>query len=177
MGGKPATPQLDELHILSEPRGSWSGHQLPTYFKLRLVYLLLDRLTTARAITFGIQASYIAVLYALRDGGARTSTELRQWSLVGISNMTSIIDRMTRDGLAERFNDPADRRRKPVRLTARGLEVARAIIPEHIEWIISMFDVLNKEESDELVRLLGILWKELARRADESGVHTTIPGT
>lgn len=68
------------------------------------------------------------------------------------SNVTALVERLVQRGLAERHEDPEDRRSKVVRLTARGVQLRSAIMRQLVAG--SAFTALPDED---LVTLLALL--------------------
>jgi DNA-binding MarR family transcriptional regulator len=107
------------------------------------------------------QFDVLAQLYR-RDEGM-TPGELTRELLVTAGNVTGIVDRLVRLGLAERRPVPHDRRAVRVRLTARGQKLMRRIIPRHRRDVAVL---LARVPADELARLRDLLGS-LARSLEE----------
>jgi DNA-binding MarR family transcriptional regulator len=75
------------------------------------------------------QFDVLAQLYRREDG--MTPGELTRALLVTAGNVTGIVDRLARLGLAERRPVPQDRRAVRVRLTQRGRQLMQRAIPRH----------------------------------------------
>ena len=97
-----------------------------------------------------------------REGGM-TPGELTRELLVTAGNVTGIVDRLVRLGLAERRPVPQDRRAVRVRLTARGRQLMRRIIPRHRRDVAVL---LARVPADDLARLRDLLGN-LARSIEE----------
>lgn len=107
------------------------------------------------------QFDVLAQLYR-RDEGM-TPGELTRELLVTAGNVTGIVDRLVRLGLAERRPVPHDRRAVRVRLTARGQRLMRRIIPRHRRDVAVL---LARVPPDDLTRLRDLLGS-LARSLEE----------
>jgi DNA-binding MarR family transcriptional regulator len=83
-----------------------------------------------------------------------TPGELTRELLVTAGNVTGIVERLVRLGLAERRPVPHDRRAVRVRLTARGRQLMRRIIPRHRRDVAVL---LARVPSDDLARLRDLL--------------------
>jgi DNA-binding MarR family transcriptional regulator len=160
-----------ELSIVTASLGYASSTTIQAYFQCRIVYQLLKRLASADIESRGILPASFGILYALQDGKSLSPTELRRFVFSGLSSMTSLIDRMERDGLVLRERDRNDRRRVQIRLTERGQQVCREVISPHVDWVMRMMSVLSDDELAELSRLLAILWQELLSQAEEAGIE------
>jgi MarR family 2-MHQ and catechol resistance regulon transcriptional repressor len=69
-------------------------------------------------------------------------------------NITGLIDRMERDGLARRKDDPKDRRVIRAIITAKGKKVLRDIQPVKDQWGSRLFDGFTPKEKKDLTVLL-----------------------
>jgi DNA-binding MarR family transcriptional regulator len=81
--------------------------------------------------------------------------ELSRQLMVTGGNVTGIVDLLEKDGLAERADDPADRRAFRVRLTRAGRKAFAEMARVHEEWIVELLEGLTRREHDELLRLLA----------------------
>jgi DNA-binding MarR family transcriptional regulator len=77
-------------------------------------------------------------------------------------SITDMVDGLERDGLAERLDDPGDRRAKLVRITAAGKVALNAALRVRVELIQHIFGVLSPADRVELARLLTALDDSLA---------------
>ena len=107
------------------------------------------------------QFDVLAQLYRREEG--MTPGELTRELLVTAGNVTGIVDRLARLGLAERRPVPQDRRAVRVRLTARGRQVMRRIIPRHRRDVAVLLARVPPEDLARLRDLLG----NLARLIEE----------
>jgi DNA-binding MarR family transcriptional regulator len=88
-----------------------------------------------------------------REAGM-TPGELTRELLVTAGNVTGIVERLVRLGLAERRPVPQDRRAVRVRLTARGRQLMRRMIPRHRRDVAVL---LARVPPDDLARLRDLL--------------------
>ncbi|MDX7951837.1 MarR family transcriptional regulator [Lichenihabitans sp. Uapishka_5] len=85
----------------------------------------LTRVGDARLRDLGFATAQLPVLSMLKDGVARSQTELARLAKVEQPTMAQLLARMERDGLIHRNPDPADRRSSLLSLT----DEARAKLP------------------------------------------------
>jgi DNA-binding MarR family transcriptional regulator len=107
------------------------------------------------------QFDVLAQLHRREDG--MTPGELTRELLVTAGNVTGIVERLVRLGLAERRPVPHDRRAVRVRLTARGRQLMRRIIPRHRRDVAVL---LARVPAADLARLRDLLGN-LARMIEE----------
>jgi DNA-binding MarR family transcriptional regulator len=96
------------------------------------------------------------VMQYLDDDGTRVSV-LAERAALTKQAMAQLVEHLERHGYVERIPDPADRRAKLVRATARGREVY-AIVRE---FIADLDERLDRELGPEKVRRLRTLLQEL----------------
>lgn len=132
------------------------------YFQIRLFSKLFLTMIRSKLAELGVQnPAYASVLHALRDGGKLTPGELRYHVLTGASNMTSLIDRMERDGLVVREKDSSDRRKILIKLSDPGMELCTKFYSGFTDWVNEIFSVFEGEDFLQLQLLLGRLWQSL----------------
>jgi DNA-binding MarR family transcriptional regulator len=107
------------------------------------------------------QFDVLAQLYRTDEG--MTPGELTRELLVTAGNVTGIVERLVRLGLAERRPVPQDRRAVRVRLTARGRQLMRRIIPRHRRDVALLLGRVPPGDLERLRDLLG----NLARMIEE----------
>ncbi len=84
-----------------------------------------------------------------------TMSELSRRLMVTNGNLTSLIERLVREGLVRRDTSPSDRRTQVVRITPAGKRSFDLMAPEHQRWIDSLFAGLSSAEQTRLHELLG----------------------
>ncbi|ROS73046.1 MarR family winged helix-turn-helix transcriptional regulator [Cellulomonas sp. PhB143] len=103
-------------------------------------------------------ASMPVLLHLLR--GPRTQRELAAENRVTEQTMSRIVERLERNGHVERADDPGDRRRRLVSVTAEGRRVAlEAADPRRGEVMATL-----GLEPDEVARLRGLLVRMVRAR-------------
>jgi MarR family transcriptional regulator for hemolysin len=115
----------------------------------------LTRLSESKLKALGFAMGQIPVLVMLKDGSARSQTELAQFAGIEQPSMAQMLARMERDGLILRQPDPEDGRSSQIVLTAMArqrLPAAREILVEHNQRAVAG---LTTEEAATLARLLG----------------------
>lgn len=112
---------------------------------------------------YGLTPTQFDVITCLGSQEGITQQELSEHLSVTKGNITSLIDRMERDGLVERRADPSDRRCYRLFLTRKGRRLLQRIIPAHEKQIARLFSSLSAEERALLQNLLRRLEQSLAR--------------
>jgi DNA-binding MarR family transcriptional regulator len=122
---------------------------------------LLQRYGEKRFAPLGLAVAQMPVLYALKDGAARTQADLAKWAQIEQPTMALLLTRMERDGLVERTPHPLDKRSSMVALTPRALAKlpdARAVLADGNAHALQGF---SEREIATLSRLLLRVVKNL----------------
>lgn len=108
------------------------------------------------------------MLQVLDRGGAPTVKELA--ALVGrsVSRTSRIVDGLVRRGLAERYEDEADRRVRRIRLSDGGAAVLRRIREVRVDAQMALWSRLTEEEREVVLHSLEIYAKAARRIRDET---------
>ena len=93
-------------------------------------------------------------------------SNLSQMLLASRGNITRLLDRMEKDGLICRREDPTDRRVSGVQMTEFGQELFSRLAPDHEAWVDQVFSALGEEGKQQLVRLLEDLREKLENSQD-----------
>lgn len=103
---------------------------------------------------YKLNITEFSVLEVLYLKGIQTIQQIGNSILVSSGSMTYVIDKLERKGLLERKACPDDRRAIHVTLTDIGTDLMKKIMPEHDELVEQMFESLNHDEGEILVKLL-----------------------
>jgi len=99
-------------------------------------------------------------LYMTGDRGLIQS-ELSKKMLVSRANITGLIERLEKEGLVVRRNDPSDKRVLRVCLTDRAVRLIDTFLPVHNEYMHKVMSVLDRDEKEVLISLLKKIHKGL----------------
>ncbi len=89
------------------------------------------------------------------DKQAFTVTEISSLLQITPAGVTHLINPLEEAGYIERLSDRTDRRIVLIGLTAKGLQVAEALISEVQENLIGLVNHLGEEDSKTLIRLMS----------------------
>ena len=101
----------------------------------------------------------MAHLFAAPDG--LTMGELTRRLLVSGGNTTGLVERLRREGLADREVDALDRRIYRVRLTPQGRALFEEMAEEHEAWVNQIFEGLDATELRQATDLVDRLRRRL----------------
>ncbi|WP_187288786.1 MarR family winged helix-turn-helix transcriptional regulator [Microbacterium sp. B19] len=125
---------------------------MPTY-----VLSLLGRDARAgmlEALPAGMRLGHLAVLGALADRDSSSQRELGALLALHPTDLVAIIDDLVDRSLAEREVDPADRRRRLVRITPTGQELVAECTTKSVEVVEQLLAGLPRPDQATVMRLL-----------------------
>jgi DNA-binding MarR family transcriptional regulator len=139
-----------------------------------IIYLYTEsrRLTKQAARELGLTGPQLTVIKLLETFGDLSLSSLSERIRAQNSTVTGIIDRMEREGLVSRERSTTDRRVVYIRLTPKGSELAKSIEVEPMEIFRGVLAALNREDTRDLLRILGKLQKRvraLVKERDATG--------
>ncbi len=122
----------------------------------------VEKVDRAGIAETGLGLTDFAILEALLHKGPLTINAIGEKVLLTSGSMTAAINRLKKNGLVQRVQDPADGRCFHVHLTPSGSKVIENAYALHQKNLEKVAEVLNPDERDELVRLL----KKIGLHAD-----------
>jgi DNA-binding MarR family transcriptional regulator len=103
----------------------------------------------------GVHRSEFALLASLEQFGAQSQTTLSARSGLDRSDVVRWVDDLAERGLLERAQDPTDRRRNTITLTAQGRRRLAGLDRQIQQAQQRLLSSLSARERAQLVRLLG----------------------
>ena len=127
-----------------------------------ILYLYTEsrRITKEFARRVDLTGPQLTVIKMLEGIGDLSLSELSEKIRAQNSTVTGIIDRMEREGLVLRARSTEDRRVVKIKLTDKGMKLAREITVEPMEIFRSALEGLSAAETKELLKILT----KIARR-------------
>ena len=126
---------------------------------LRALILAGERYRQVLSESLGLGVTETQAISYLTVHGDRGQNELAADLGLSSGASTALVDRLERQGIAERYPHPSDRRRTLVRLSDRGHEV----VQQSRAWLGTAFHDVPPEELEALAGTL----RSLAGRLDE----------
>jgi DNA-binding MarR family transcriptional regulator len=105
-------------------------------------------------------------LWILANHEGISQRELAGHLHLAAATVTSMLQRMERQGLIERWTDETDQRLTRIRLTDAGRELNEGLAVAMAEAITAATSPLTEEDREELARLLGLLADNTAREME-----------
>ncbi len=123
-------------------------------FLLGRVARLFTRRADDRLRELGFGAAHVPVLRALKDGDAKSQTELAAFAKIEQPTMAQMLARMERDGVVRRSPNPADGRSNLYALTDRALAKVAAARGVVVRGSAELLAGLSAAEVSQLTILL-----------------------
>ena len=127
---------------------------IDTYVTLRRTADAISRYVENELNQWGVTTAQYGVLLHLMQGESLSLTDLSGLIFRSNSTLTSLIDRMERDGLVARAAHARDRRVTTVELTPKGKGLLLDIRAYHRSFLADMMSCLSSEELTLLRQLL-----------------------
>ena len=121
-----------------------------------IIYLYTEsrRITKELAKRADLTGPQLTVVKLLEQVGDLSLSELSEKIRAQNSTVTGIIDRMEREGLVTRERSKEDRRVVHIRLSAKGMQLAREIPVEPMEIFKGALESLSAQEMRDLMRIM-----------------------
>ena len=128
-----------------------------------IIYLTTEtrRVTKELARRANVTGPQLTVVKILESIGDLSLSQLSDKIRAQNSTVTGIVDRMEREGLAQRVRSKEDRRVVRIHLTEKGAKLAREIPVEPMELLRSALAGLTQSETRELLRLMTKVAKRI----------------
>ncbi|WP_316572609.1 MarR family transcriptional regulator [Neobacillus sp. YIM B06451] len=101
-----------------------------------------------------LNVTEFSVLEVLYQKGTMTIQQICQNVLISSGSMTYVIDKLEKRGLLKRSACPNDRRAIHVSLTDEGFNLMDTIMPNYLDMVDGLFEVLDPEETETFLKLL-----------------------
>ncbi|MBN1816639.1 MAG: MarR family transcriptional regulator [Sedimentisphaerales bacterium] len=113
-----------------------------------------------------VQLNLLMLLkYQSVPGEELTQAQLSDMMLVNRANITSLIDRLERDGLVKRTTNPMDRRYNNILLTLKARRILERVEPEYAGKVKEVMAVLTPAEQKKLIQILEKIRTRIAATA------------
>jgi DNA-binding MarR family transcriptional regulator len=127
---------------------------IQAYLEIRKTHDAIHRHVSRKLDQWRLSIPKYGAMMRLYDHGELYLTELSNLIFRGNSNITTLITRLERDHLVERFNGE-DRRVRKIRLTPKGRALILKVIAEYRAFLHGMMGKnLSAREQKTLMRLL-----------------------
>ena len=145
-----------KIHKL--PRVDHEDPILRTFMLFRQTADAVKKYTDALLYKVGLSSIKFIVLQVLaRNGGTMTPSTIAHWTLRERHNITTLVDRMKRDGLVKAKRNRMDRRSINITLTKKGRELLEEHTPLSRDIVKQVMSSISEDDVALLEKLLGVL--------------------
>lgn len=123
------------------------------------IFVNTKRLMEKELKAYNLTHLQFSILINIYKNDVATQKELLKYTYGDETSLTRLIDRLEAKEYLKRVPCTKDRRKKQLELTHEGKELAEKIISCAIEVNKTLTNDLDKEEADELLRLLQKVYK------------------
>ena len=102
-----------------------------------------------------LTVSQCMVLKNLAQNDNCKMSDLSSALFVTLANMTSMADRMERDGYLKRVADPEDRRIVRIKMTPKGKNVVKKMQEQRLQSLTSALSRITDEEKEKLLKIMS----------------------
>ena len=131
------------------------------YLAIQEVHNIINRIVSKKLAEWGLSVPKYGIIRQLYDNETLPLTRLSKLIFRGNSNLTTLVDRMERDGIVQRVNHHDDRRVKVLRLTQKGRALAPKVIKEYRAFLHETMSCVSANEQRMLVQSLRRLRERL----------------
>ncbi len=114
----------------------------------------LNRITKESITPYGLTTSQFFLLIALYEENGILISKLAKKVALDKATLTGIIDRLERDGLVERRNDPEDRRAIRIYLTSKAESLREELLEIYHRNNAKFLSVLSDDEKEIFERVV-----------------------
>jgi DNA-binding MarR family transcriptional regulator len=138
--------------------------RLNNYFTTlrRFSHIILSKLAgDDSGMNWDLKLSQLKAIAAFKDDRAFSMNDLAKNGMFKLPNMTTMVDSLIKDGIAERERDATDRRRVLVCLTPKGKKIRTKFLANRRKTAMAIFSGLSDEKKNELLDSLEKVCKIL----------------
>jgi DNA-binding MarR family transcriptional regulator len=133
----------------------FKNSRLNAWILLRHTYYSIFKCEDDLSPKTGLTSKQVAVLMAIKQAeDPVTQTDVANWQDRDATSITSIIDRMSKDGLVERLRDLKDRRSVHLVVTPKGQKIMSRAKEPTGQLMMEIMSCLTDKETLTLIKLL-----------------------
>ena len=135
----------------------------------RLVRIVAEVRKRQHAVTktHGVTMLQYTAIHELRKRGPLNITQLAEFLHLNQSTVSSLVDRMERDGLVRKLQSTQDRRSVKLRLTDKADDLAEAVPISPFDFFKTLLGSLDTNEVRLVAKMLGKVEGVLLTRLEE----------
>jgi DNA-binding MarR family transcriptional regulator len=142
-------------------------------FTAHMVHKYSDAHFYKKARLSSIKFTVLGALAA--NGGTMRPSDIAVWVNRERHNITTLIDRLSRDGLVKTKRDSKDRRSIKITITNKGRKVLDEAKPVAKEIVNQVMSSISEEDATKLEKLAGVLEQNTQRGIEQDAKFTPPP--
>ncbi|MDD3267920.1 MAG: MarR family transcriptional regulator [Syntrophomonadaceae bacterium] len=136
-------------------------------FRLNALSRKISRMYNGRCLEHGITAAQTFVIFDVMEHEGTSVKDIATRIQLDSPGVTGLIDRLVKEGLVERKEDPEDRRSLRITLTGKGRELADSkLIPMALEFNRYIRSIVQPEVAKIFQNSLDLFDQQLSKSGD-----------
>lgn len=123
-----------------------------------------ERIVKEDVSSYNLNITEFSVLELLFHKGQQTTQGIKEKILIASSSTTYVIDQLEKKNYVTRHVSEKDKRVTFVQISEKGKTLMEDIFPQHAETIENCFSNLEKEELEQLLKLLAKVNRQLDKQ-------------
>lgn len=123
-----------------------------------------ERIVKEDVSSYNLNITEFSVLELLFHKGQQTTQGIKEKILIASSSTTYVIDQLEKKNYVTRHVSEKDKRVTFVQISEKGKTLMEDIFPQHAETIENCFSHLEKEELEQLLKLLAKVNRQLDKQ-------------
>ncbi|MEN6328524.1 MAG: MarR family transcriptional regulator [Syntrophomonas sp.] len=136
-------------------------------FRLNALSRKISRMYNSRCLEHGITAAQTFVMFDVMEHGGTSVKDIASRIQLDSPGVTGLIDRLVKEGLVERKEDPDDRRSLRINLTQKGQDLAESkLAPMALEFNQYIRSIVQPEVAKIFQNSLDLFDQQLSKTTD-----------
>jgi DNA-binding MarR family transcriptional regulator len=136
-------------------------------FRLNALSRKISRMYNGRCLEYGITAAQTFVIFDVMEHEGTSVKDIASRIQLDSPGVTGLIDRLVKEGLLERKEDPEDRRSLRINLTEKGRELAdNKLVPMALEFNKYIRSIVQPEIAKIFQNSLDLFDQQLNKTVD-----------
>jgi DNA-binding MarR family transcriptional regulator len=153
----------ESLDFSIREAGSGPSEAVRGYLHLHYGSGIIVKKVNQHLAQWGLSVSRYSILRLLLNRDAMALSELSKSHVCVAGNITSLVDRLERDGLVRRVSDPDDKRVTRVLLTTKGRTITASAIEPHRRFLENLMNPLGVAQIRNLAQAVDLLARQAGR--------------
>ena len=139
-------------------------------YSIGRLYIFLNQYFTEIYKEFGLNPAQFNLLMLIKHFGGEkgvSQIELGDKLFVSAANITKLIDRLEKKGIARRFSSKKDRRVNLIKITEKGSKLLDKVWKKHVQALNNILEGFSEVEKKEFNEFLERFKEEMRKKLDK----------